>query len=199
MTLRATALVALFGARGVSAAACPAAQNPMMSSVTSLAPDCFSACPQVCGPLDKMLADYMKDFDTEAIQAKICEDPEAFKCMLQKQPENHFKTCKPVLDAARSFAESFPMSENALDAACAALGNTPAGPKSTDEESPAKDIQPKDDIFSPDDNGTTESTTEAGEDPTTTTGASGLTGAAPVRSGVAAAAFGLVAIGAAAI
>jgi len=199
MALRAAAVVALIGATRVSAAACPEAQNPMMSSVTSLAPDCFSACPQVCGPLDKMVAEYMKDFDTEVMKAKICEDPEAFKCMLQRQPENNFKTCKPVLDVARSFAESFPMSENALDAACAALSKTPAGPKSTDEESPAKDIQPKGDIFSPDDNGTTESTTEAGEDPTTTTGASGLTDAAPVRSGVAAAAVGLVAICAAVV
>lgn len=101
----------------VSGEACPGSASPMMGTVTSLSPQCFEACPQICAPLDGLITEYMATFDTEALKAKLCADPEPFTCFFSA---GHMSLCRPVLEAGSALGVELPMSTADLESTCGA-------------------------------------------------------------------------------
>merc|ERR1712014_222640 len=90
-----------------------------------ISPACFEACPQVCQPMDSLISEYMKDWNTEAIKAKVCLDPEPYTCFFQ---EGHVDKCLPVLSAGSSFGVEIPKSQAEMDTQCASGSQTSEAP-----------------------------------------------------------------------
>lgn len=116
MALRAATLIAFGSAAGASAgSACPGSTNPMMSMVTDLSPECFKQCPQMCKPLEGLVADYMATADTVALKSKVCLEQKPFTCMFEA---DHMEACGQVLAAGSALGVQLPMSADQLKEQC---------------------------------------------------------------------------------
>jgi len=134
MALRAAALIAVSSAAGASAAsACPGSENPMMSVVTDLSPECFKQCPQMCQPLDGLVAEYLATSDTNAVKAKVCAEQEPFTCMFEA---SHLEDCGKVLAAGSALGVQLPMSAAELKDQCSLSSLRGGGAKHMDMPAP---------------------------------------------------------------
>jgi len=104
--------------------ACPDSTNPLMSVVTDLLPECFKQCPQLCNPLDGVIAEYMATSDVSAVNARICAEQEAFTCMFE---DDHIEACEKVLAAGLSLGVPLPTSTAQLREQCSSSSSLRGG------------------------------------------------------------------------
>ena len=125
---------------------CPG-EGDLLSVVTSIAPECFGRCLQLCGPLEGLITSYMASSDVNAVKAQVCAQKQAFSCLF----EGGMATCAPVMAAGTSFGLDLPTDMADLQSQCAAFKgqgegvpedvNQNEGEGIKDDEHKAQDIQ----------------------------------------------------------
>jgi hypothetical protein len=115
------ALLLLTPAVVAPAAACSGGgEGSMIGVINGMAPKCFEACEELCAPMDALVAEYLKDPDTEKIKRKVCTMQQAVSCLFK--PQNS-AACEPLLSAGAQFGVKLPTSVAELEEQCGALGS----------------------------------------------------------------------------
>eukprot|EP00428_Durinskia_dybowskii_P066386 CAMPEP_0170387390 /NCGR_PEP_ID=MMETSP0117_2-20130122/17532_1 /TAXON_ID=400756 /ORGANISM="Durinskia baltica, Strain CSIRO CS-38" /LENGTH=222 /DNA_ID=CAMNT_0010643255 /DNA_START=59 /DNA_END=727 /DNA_ORIENTATION=- len=127
MAFRAAGVLALLCAGRASGDACPGSTEPMMETVTGMAPACFEACPQVCGEMEALINEYTTTWDRAAVEVKLCANREPFTCFFG---EGRRQSCLRLVDAASEMGVALPATRGQMESHCKALA---AGGNSKDE------------------------------------------------------------------
>jgi len=115
--------------------ACPGTEG-IMDMITEMAPKCFEACSQLCGPVETLVSDYMAGTSDEAAMgAQICKQQGRFSCLYE--PEN-LEECGKLATQANSFDIKMPLSMDELSSQCEAFENNGTAHDANDETSEAE-------------------------------------------------------------
>merc|ERR1712086_617222 len=92
--------------------------NVLSSVVTSIAPECFEACPELCSTVDAVLSVYLDTGDVELTERRGCDLASSFERVFE---EDNMKLCRPILLRGRSLGLELPTTNASFVARCEAL------------------------------------------------------------------------------
>merc|ERR1711957_848065 len=101
---------------------CVNSTDPLSSVVTSIAPKCFEACPELCSTVDALLSVYLDTGDVVLTERKGCDLASSFERVWE---EDNMKLCRPVLQKGRSLGlPGLPSTNESFVARCEALSRS---------------------------------------------------------------------------
>merc|ERR1711957_563033 len=99
---------------------CVNSTNVLSSVVTSIAPKCFEACPELCSTVDAVLSVYLDTGDVELTERKGCDLASSFERVFE---DDNMKLCRPILLKGRSLGLELPTTNVSFVARCEALSS----------------------------------------------------------------------------
>merc|ERR1711957_169741 len=100
---------------------CVNSTNVLSSVVTSIAPKCFEACPELCSTVDAVLSVYLDTGDVELTERKGCDLASSFERVFE---DDNMKLCRPILLKGRSLGLELPTTNESFVARCEALSRS---------------------------------------------------------------------------
>merc|ERR1712086_426289 len=100
---------------------CVNSTNVLSSVVTSIAPKCFEACPELCSTVDALLSVYLDTGDVVLTERKGCDLASSFERVFE---EDNMKLCRPILGRGRSLGLALPTTNASFFARCEALSRS---------------------------------------------------------------------------
>merc|ERR1712086_891657 len=95
--------------------------NVLSSVVTSIAPECFEACPELCSTVDAVLSVYLDTGDVELTERKGCDLASSFERVFE---EDNMELCRPILLRGRSLGLELPTTNESFVSRCEALSRS---------------------------------------------------------------------------
>mmetsp|Transcript_88253 Transcript_88253/g.228926 ORF Transcript_88253/g.228926 Transcript_88253/m.228926 type:complete len:151 (+) Transcript_88253:2-454(+) len=95
--------------------AADACSTGLVGQIHAFAPACFSACPQICGPLRQAITAFTTGGGVAAAMPIVCSHQAEFSCALHGSA---YSACQPLARKAASSGIHLPTSAGAFHAQC---------------------------------------------------------------------------------
>merc|ERR1711933_88840 len=92
-----------------------ACSTGLVGQIRSYAPSCFSACPQICGPLGQAITWVMTKGGAPAAKPIVCQHHVEFGCALHGSA---YSACHPLVEKAAQFGFHLPSSASEFRQEC---------------------------------------------------------------------------------
>lgn len=90
---------------------------PNTALVEAIAPACLAACSSLCEPMDRLVGEYGKNPDKDALKPMICASASSFDCLF-----SHTDVCGVLREKAAAFGMELPADGEELRSECKKLG-----------------------------------------------------------------------------